>query len=142
LGFRPWTVSFRWDDYPLRGSGTFEGLSARIALPKSSAPAADASVNLVGRVGYDAQTDPAQLPAIRELWHSRLDQPVRAVSYGTLAAIMLALPALWLAMTGTRMVLDWGKRRRQICVRCGYDLRATPERCPECGWAIGARASA
>lgn len=37
------------------------------------------------------------------------------------------LPAVWL----TRLLRSRGRAGQ--CPNCGYDLRATPERCPECG---------
>jgi hypothetical protein len=43
---------------------------------------------------------------------------------------LLALPMAWRVRAGFRR---WRRRRRGWCVVCGYDLRASAERCPECG---------
>src|SRR5262249_26533290 len=56
--------------------------------------------------------------------------------HGVLAfpAWAVALPPL--IFGGVIVRRRWIERRRRAqgrCARCGYDLRATPERCPECG---------
>src|SRR5688572_18427839 len=38
-------------------------------------------------------------------------------------------PAAWVVRRRARRRAE----RTNVCVHCGYDLRATPERCPECG---------
>jgi hypothetical protein len=46
-----------------------------------------------------------------------------------LALLFAILPALYLrALIRSRRL-----HRISLCPRCGYDLRATPNRCPECG---------
>jgi hypothetical protein len=54
------------------------------------------------------------------------------LSYWLAAAALAALPSLQVS----RLVRSVRLRRRTragLCPACGYDLRATPDRCPECG---------
>jgi hypothetical protein len=53
-----------------------------------------------------------------------------AVPFWAIVLVTGIVPAMW--WTGV-----WRRRTRRAagrCAGCGYDLRATPDHCPECGW--------
>jgi hypothetical protein len=60
--------------------------------------------------------------------HSGLEVPAY------FASLVLCVPALVWVLRSIRSLSTTRRRKaRGLCAKCGYDLRATPGRCPECG---------
>jgi len=101
--------------------------SSNVLMPRPYFPVARGfhpANDLLGRIVLSAVADSRGTEIIRtqlRLW---------SISIWYLIAGTAVLPAI--------QVLTWLKSKRPSpghCRRCGYDLRATPDRCPECGTA-------
>jgi hypothetical protein len=67
---------------------------------------------------------------------SRSDLYDRAVVMPPWSLVVLTMVALGFTRRLFRRTAD-ARALAGLCPACGYDLRATPERCPECGTATG-----
>ncbi|HEX5871386.1 MAG TPA: hypothetical protein VFY65_13255 [Longimicrobium sp.] len=81
-----------------------------------------------GRFGFDAYRGQVshfvRLPP-SEVWGV-------AIPHAWAAVTLAALPA-WALVRRRRRLTVRRRREQGLCAGCGYDLRATPGQCPECG---------
>jgi hypothetical protein len=73
-------------------------------------------------------------------WHGPMRTRSAGVRIETAALALSLLPGLWLGIAIVRWMRDrltFRRRRAGLCVACGYDLRASMGRCPECGRVTG-----
>lgn len=110
-------------------SGHVVFLTIQIFLPFS--PLND---TLLGRSGFGYSSQRfTRSPKSRALWSivSQTEVPEWFV-----ALVLAVLPTCWLVRKA-RAVRRGRRVAAGLCVTCGYDLRASIDRCPECGAAIG-----
>ena|SRR5687767_13353588 len=125
---RPWA----WDRYDtppaatwndLYPAGDVEWRKFGFAKVTSSPPAAPAFTPMVPRNAAPARP--------RQLAPWLFTRPYRAYAIPYWAPLALTTPPALLAVA--RLLRRFVRGRRGLCAGCGYDLRATAERCPECG---------
>ena len=81
---------------------------------------------LSNRGGFALQrSDPPGADGLRTVYPA-----IVHVHYSALVVLLLVVPAVRVVV---RRRVASGRRRAGACETCGYDLRASADRCPECG---------
>jgi hypothetical protein len=114
-----------------RSTGVFHRVGRQYNLRR---PAYPPGTPLLTRLGFDGYgfDEPALFDGA----------PARAVTvpYWFLILLTLVTPTLW-AWAAVRRFRRNRRATVGLCPLCDYDLRATPDRCPECGMQVEASAA-
>lgn len=125
--------SFQEHQPPRLQQRVFAQAQAGKVFPVFAAP-----VRVYGIFHVRVVRDGAQSNRILSLFDMTVDQvvaqpPGSSLSWALLIGTVLFVPGLWTIVTTPRLLRRRHRSRYGLCLHCGYDLRASPIRCPECG---------
>jgi hypothetical protein len=81
--------------------------------------------------------------SLRDGWfHAGRDGRTTGVGFALAPWAIASTAAAALALGVARVVRRRTDTPSGLCAACGYDLRATPDRCPECGVVVAAKRTA
>ena len=121
-------------DYETLSVGTVVMVGARFTVPATIPPRITGAQTVTYKTGWDC----FGFNDLTTRWRPRLDR--RALP--TMARLVIPL---WILVTIFALILSLcflpvHRRRKRsklgLCLECGYDLRGSGERCPECGTAF------
>src|SRR5205814_2198536 len=78
-------------------------------------------------------TSAAAMAAVRDFWHDRLDAVLWSAPLLPFAALTAVPPLAWCTSRIRGVVLLRRRKRRGLCLSCGYDLRGSQGKCSACG---------
>lgn len=116
-------------------------LSLHLPLPVTPGAALGTSWHACGIAFFSMLMEPEGFDVLADgSYRLLIPGPQPVVPYWQLTlpcwmpALLFGLPPLVVfSFRGRRVLRRRQRRRLGLCLACGYDLRATPARCPECG---------
>ena len=109
-------------------------IGARITIPPTIPPRITGAQTVTYKTGWDC----FGFDDLTTRWRPRFDRSTLPTMARLVVPLWILVAVFALSLTLCCLPVYRCRKRKKLglCLKCGYDLRGSGERCPECGTAI------